>query len=68
MQTELDSYNKLIDLDIEIAKKVGQMVDEGKTSETIAQVIGGQKIYLGILVFFAANHMKKTGIRPGKEK
>jgi hypothetical protein len=64
MQTELDCYNKLVEWNIEHAKRVGQMIDEGKCSEVIAQVIGGQKIYLGILVFFAANHMKKTGIRP----
>lgn len=45
---------------------VAQLVKEGRPSAEIAAEVGGNKVILGVLSLLAANHMKKTGIRPAK--
>ena len=45
---------------------VAQLVKEGRPSAEIAAEVGGNKVILGVLCLLAANHMKKTGVRPVK--
>jgi hypothetical protein len=40
-------------------EQVCLLVDQGKTPEEIAQIVGGRKIILGILCFLTAKHATK---------
>jgi hypothetical protein len=46
---------------------VAFLVKLGNTPLVIAEWLANKKVIQGCIILLAANHMKKTGVRPGKE-
>ena len=58
------AYDKLVEDRLYLLRKAAELVDQGKPSIEVIEALAGDQVLIGIWLFFAANYMIVTGIRP----